>query len=198
VLPLVAAVEAMDLVAAATAGLVTHLFLHGSWLHLFGNLLFLWIFAPNVEDRLGRPLFLGVYLLGGFAAALGHILVDPSSDVPMIGASGAISAVLGAYMVLFPRARIQSLVFLVFYYDLIAVPAWIVLGFWFLLQLVDGLASLGLMGGTDVGIAFWAHIGGFAAGVAVAVPLRYARPAAREPAPAPVAPPPPPGPPPGR
>jgi rhomboid family protein len=193
---LVAAVQAADLVAAATAGLVTHLFLHASWLHLFGNLLFLWIFAPNVEDRLGRPLFLGLYLLGGAAAAMGHILVDPSSDVPMIGASGAISAVLGAYVVLFPRARIQSLVFLVFYYELIAVPSWIVLGFWFVLQLIDGLAALGPIGATDAGIAFWAHIGGFAAGVALAIPLRHLRPPAREPAAAPAAPPPAPAPPP--
>ena len=123
----------------------------------------------------------------------------------MIGASGAISAVLGAYLVLFPRARIQSLVFLVFFYELIDVPAIVVLGFWFLLQLIDGLVSLGLTAGTDAGIAFWAHIGGFAAGVAMAIPLRYRRggdaPAAesglagepaRVPAPAPGPPPPPP------
>jgi membrane associated rhomboid family serine protease len=90
--------------------------------------------------------------------------VDPTSEIPMIGASGAISAVLGAYLVLFPRARIQSLVFLVLFYELIAVPAIIVLGFWFLLQLMDGLVSLGLAGGTDAGIAFWAHVGGFVAG----------------------------------
>lgn len=197
---LVAALQARDLVAAFTAGLATHLFLHGSWFHLFGNLLFLWIFAPNVEDRLGRPLFLGFYLLGGVAAAVGHILVDPASDIPMIGASGAISAVLGAYVVLFPRARIQSLVYLVFFYELIAVPSWIVLGFWFLLQLVDGLASLGLIGGTDAGIAFWAHIGGFVAGVVLALPLRRLRPPVPEMAPAPaiLAPAGPPPPPPRR
>jgi len=200
---LVADLQAQDLAAAATAGLVSHLFLHGSWFHLFGNLLFLWIFGPNLEDRLGRPLFLGIYLAGGIAAAAGHILVDPTSDVPMIGASGAISAILGAYVVLFPRARIQSLVFLVLYYDLVAVPSWIVLGFWFALQLVDGVASLGLIAGTDAGIAFWAHIGGFVAGVAMALPLRRLRPprvapsaiAAASPAVgAPLGPPPPPPP----
>jgi membrane associated rhomboid family serine protease len=172
---LVAALQAGDYLSGPTLTLVTHIFLHGSWLHLMGNLLFLWIFAVNVEDRLGRPQFAAFFLAGGIAAAAGHVLVDPASEIPMIGASGAISAVLGAYLVLFPRARVQSLVFLVFFYELIAVPAVIVLGFWFLLQLVDGLVSLGLTAGTDAGIAFWAHIGGFLAGVAMAIPLRYRR-----------------------
>jgi len=202
---LVAALQAGDYVSGQTLDLVTHIFLHGSWLHLAGNMLFLWIFAVNVEDRLGRPRFAAFFLVGGVAAAFGHVLVDPTSEIPMIGASGAISAVLGAYLVLFPRARIQSLVFLVFFYELIDVPAIVVLGFWFLLQLIDGLVSLGLTSGMDAGIAFWAHIGGFAAGVAMAIPLRYRRggdaPAAesdlvgepaRVPAPAPGPPPPPP------
>jgi len=172
---LVAALQAGDYLSRSTLDLFTHIFLHGSWLHLMGNMLFLWIFAVNVEDRLGRPVFAVFFLVGGIAAAAGHVLVDPTSEIPMIGASGAISAVLGAYLVLFPRARVQSLVFLVFFYELIAVPATIVLGFWFLLQLMDGLISLGLTAGTDTGIAFWAHIGGFVAGVAMAVPLRYGR-----------------------
>ncbi len=181
---LVAALQAGEYLSGPTLDLLTHIFLHGSWLHLMGNMLFLWIFAVNVEDRLGRPLFVAFFLVGGIAAAAGHVLVEPTSEIPMIGASGAISAVLGAYLVLFPRARIQSLVFLVFFYELIAVPAIIVLGFWFLLQLMDGLVSLGPAAGTDVGIAFWAHIGGFLAGVAMAIPLRHRR-GADAPAPAP-------------
>ena len=165
-----------NVASMATLGLFTHMLLHGSWLHLFGNLLFLWIFGPNVEDRLGRLTFLVVYVVGGLAAALLQVAVDPTGDLPMVGASGAISAVLGAYLVLFPGARIQSLVFLVFFYELIAVPSVIVLGFWFLLQLIDGVASLGLTDESAGGIAFWAHIGGFLAGAAIALPLRFVRP----------------------
>jgi membrane associated rhomboid family serine protease len=172
---IVAALGAGNLASQPVVTVFTHMFLHGGWLHLMGNMLFLWIFAVNVEDRLGRVLFLLFYLVGGVAAAAGHILVDPGSDAPMVGASGAISAVLGGYLVLFPRARIQSLVFLVFFYELIAVPAVIVLGFWFVLQLIDGFASLGLAGDASTGIAFWAHIGGFVAGMAMALPLRALR-----------------------
>ena len=128
---LVEAWQAGEFASAATLGLVTHVLLHGSWLHLFGNLLFLWIFGPNVEDRLGRVTFLALFAAGGLAAAGLQVAVDPTADLPMVGASGAISAVLGAYLVLFPRARIQSLVFLVFFYELIAVPSVLVLGFWF-------------------------------------------------------------------
>ena len=173
---LVAAFQASDWVSQQTLTVFSHMFLHGGWLHLMGNLLFLWIFAVNVEDRLGRPLFLGLYLAGGIAAAAGHVIAEPTSDLPMVGASGAISAVLGAYLVLFPRARIQSLVFLGFFYELIAVPAVLVLGFWFVLQLIDGFASLGLTAGAGAGIAFWAHIGGFVAGMVMALPLRALRP----------------------
>ena len=123
--------------------LVTSMFLHGGWLHLLGNMLFLWIFGNNVEDRLGPVPFLLFYLVGGIAAALAQVAIDPTSTVPLVGASGAIAAALGAYIVLFPRARILSLVFLGFFYQLLEVPAVIVLGFWFVLQLIDGLASLG-------------------------------------------------------
>ena len=172
---LVGALGGGNLVSQPVLTVLTHMFLHGGWLHLMGNMLFLWIFAVNVEDRLGRVPFLLFYLVGGVAAAAGHILVDPASDVPMVGASGAISAVLGAYLVLFPRARIQSLVFLVFFYELIAVPAVLVLGFWFVLQVIDGFASLGLTGDASSGIAFWAHIGGFVAGMAMALPVRLLR-----------------------
>ena len=172
---LVAAWQAGDYASMATLGLVTHILLHGSWLHLFGNLLFLWIFGPNVEDRLGRLTFLALFMAGGLAAAGLQVVVDPTADLPMVGASGAISAVLGAYLVLFPRARIQSLVFLVFFYELIALPSVLVLGFWFVLQLIDGVASLGLTEEVAGGIAFWAHIGGFLAGVLLALPLRFVR-----------------------
>lgn len=195
---LVAGLQAGDLLSGPTLDLFTHMFLHAGWLHLMGNALFLWIFAPNVEDRLGRPLFLALYLAGGIAAALAHVATDPAGRQPMIGASGAISAVLGAYVVLFPRARIQSLVFLVFFYDLVAVPSVIVLGFWFLLQLIDGFASLGLTAEASGGIAFWAHIGGFVAGALMALLVRLSgrRPAPEIPADAAVALPPPPGAPP--
>jgi membrane associated rhomboid family serine protease len=157
--------------AREAATLVTSQFLHGGWIHLLGNLLFLWIFGNNVEDRLGRLGFLAFYLAGGVAAALTQVAIDPDSTVPTIGASGAIAATLGAYLVLFPRARITSLVFLGFFYQLIDVPALIVLLFWFVLQLIDGLASLGVTD-TGGGVAFFAHIGGFIFGALVGVVVR--------------------------
>ena len=152
-----------DYLSVETATLVTSQFLHGGWFHLLGNMLYLWIFGNNVEDRFGRAGFLGFYLLGGVLAGLTQVAIAPTSTVPTIGASGAIAATLGAYFVLFPRARVTSLVFLGFFYQLIDVPAVIVLGFWFILQLIDGLTSLGAVqsGG---GVAFFAHIGGFVAG----------------------------------
>jgi membrane associated rhomboid family serine protease len=149
----------------------TSMFLHANLIHLGGNLIYLWIFGNNIEDRLGRFWFVLFYLGGGVAAALAQIAIDPNSTVPMIGASGAISAVLGAYLVLFPGARILSLVFLGFFYQLIQVPAIIVLGLWFILQLIDGIGSLGLAG-AEGGVAFFAHIGGFGAGVIVGVLIR--------------------------
>jgi membrane associated rhomboid family serine protease len=156
-----------DVVSVETATLITSQFLHGGWLHLLGNLLYLWIFANNVEDRFGRPVFLVFYLAGGVAAGLAQVAVAPSSTIPTIGASGAIAATLGAYLVLFPRARITSLVFLGFFYQLIAVPAVLVLGFWFVLQIIDGFASVGMVE-TSGGVAFFAHIGGFVAGALAA------------------------------
>jgi membrane associated rhomboid family serine protease len=153
-----------DMLTLTTLTLITSQFLHGGWLHLLGNLLYLWIFGNNIEDRFGRLGFLAFYLAGGVVAALAQVWTDPDSAVPMIGASGAIAATLGAYLVLFPRARITSLVFLGFFYQLIDVPAIIVLAFWFVLQLIDGLASLGAV---DVGVAFFAHIGGFVFGAAI-------------------------------
>jgi membrane associated rhomboid family serine protease len=145
------------------AGVFTSTFLHAGWLHLGGNMLYLWIFGSRLEDRLGRVRFLLLYLLGAITAAVGQTLVDPATG-PVIGASGAISGVLGAYLVLFPRARIQSLVFLGFFYQMLAVPAVIVLGLWFVLQLVAGLALLADPSVTG-GVAVFAHIGGFVGGL---------------------------------
>ena len=156
-----------DILSQETATLITSQFMHAGWLHLLGNLLYLWIFANNVEDRLGRPRFLVFYLAGGVAAALAQVAVAPGSTIPTLGASGAIAATLGAYLVFFPRARITSLVFLGFFYQLIDVPAILVLGFWFVLQLIDGFTSLSMVE-TGGGVAFFAHIGGFVAGALVA------------------------------
>ncbi len=153
--------------------LVTSQFLHGSLIHIAGNMLFLWIFGNNIEDRFGRLAFLVFYLVGGIVAGLTQVTIDPTSTVPTIGASGAIAAVLGAYLVLFPGARVTTAIFLVFFYQLIEIPAIFVLGFWFVLQLFDGLGSLGAMGqATTGGVAFFAHIGGFVFGAAVALVVR--------------------------
>ena len=159
--------------------LITSQFLHGGWLHLLGNMLFLWIFGNNIEDRFGRLRFLLFYLAGGIVAGLAQVAIDPESRIPTIGASGAIAATLGAYLVLYPRARITSLVFLGFFYQLINVPALVVLAFWFVLQLVDGITSLGVAE-TGGGVAFFAHIGGFVFGalIALIVAARSRRPGA--------------------
>jgi membrane associated rhomboid family serine protease len=169
--PLVDALKAGNWFSQPVAALLTHQFLHGGWAHILGNMLFLWIFGGRVEDRIGRVRFLLFYLVGGVAAGVGQVLSNPSSTDPMIGASGAISAVLGAYLVAYPRARIQSLVFLGFFYQLLAVPAALLLVYWFGLQVIDGIAALGQ---TDLtgGVAVYAHIGGFIAGALMALPLR--------------------------
>ena len=164
------ALEAGDYFGQATLGIFTSMFLHGDWLHLLGNMLFLWIFGNNVEDRLGSIPFLLFYLVGGVAAALTQIVIDPSSSIPLVGASGAIAAALGAYIVLFPGARILSLVFLGFFYQLIEVPALIVLGLWFGLQLINGFAVVGQT--AEGGVAFFAHLGGFVFGLGVGLLLR--------------------------
>jgi len=165
------ALEHGDYFSRAILGMFTSMFLHGGWLHILGNMLFLWIFGNNVEDRMGRIPFLLFYLVGGITAALTQVVIDPRSAVPLVGASGAIAAALGAYIVLFPGARILSLVFLGFFYQLLEVPALIILGFWFVLQLISGVGSLG--GDTaQGGVAFFAHIGGFALGVVVGLLLR--------------------------
>jgi membrane associated rhomboid family serine protease len=141
---------------------VTSMFLHGGWLHLIGNMWFLWVFGNNVEDSMGHIRYVLFYLLCGLAAATAQILTNPASTIPMVGASGAISGIMGAYIVLYPRVRVHMLVFLGFFITTIAVPAWVMLGYWFLLQLLGGLPSLGSERG---GVAFWAHAGGFVAGM---------------------------------
>jgi membrane associated rhomboid family serine protease len=152
----------------AWLSLITSMFLHGSWLHLGGNMLYLWVFGDNIEDALGHAGFLVFYLLTGVVAALAHVATDLSSPVPMVGASGAIAGVLGAYLMLFPRARILSLVFIVYFVRLVELPAMLVLSVWFILQVLQGLATLAAPGVTTV--AWMAHVGGFLAG-AVLVPF---------------------------
>jgi membrane associated rhomboid family serine protease len=149
--------------------LVSSMFMHGGWLHIIGNMLFLWVFGDNVEDIMGPFRFACFYVLCGLAAAVAQILNDPSSLVPMVGASGAIGGVMGAYAIMFPRARVHMLIILVIYITTISVPAILMLGYWFLLQLLSGLNSSTESGG---GVAFWAHIGGFVAGIALVFAFR--------------------------
>ncbi|MCD6401077.1 MAG: rhomboid family intramembrane serine protease [Anaerolineales bacterium] len=144
----------------------TSMFMHGGLLHIGGNMLYLWIFGDNVEDSMGPFRYLIFYLLGGIIASLTHILTNPSSQLPTIGASGAIAAVLGAYLVLYPQSKVLTVIPLGFFVRISAIPAIIVLGLWFVLQFFSGVLSLGAV---EVGgIAFWAHIGGFVAGVILA------------------------------
>ena len=138
---------------------LTSMFLHGGWFHLIGNMWFFWLFGNNVEDSMGHFRFLAFYLLCGLTAAATQTFVNPSSVVPMVGASGAISGVMGAYVVLYPRVRVHMLVVLFVFITRIAVPAYVMLGYWFLLQLLGGAAAAG-----EGGVAFWAHVGGFLAG----------------------------------
>ena len=155
----------------------TSMFLHGSFLHIFGNMLFLAIFGPTVEDSMGRARFVVFYLLGGLVALGAQVLVSPGSTAPTLGASGAIAAVLGGYVLLYPRARILSLVFIVFFVTIIEVPAVFLLGFWFIEQLYFGAAGLTSPVGGGEGVAYFAHIGGFAFGLLVIrLFIRRARP----------------------
>jgi membrane associated rhomboid family serine protease len=163
-----------QIVSGESFTLLTSQFLHGGWLHLLGNMLYLWIFGNNVEDRMGRVGFVGFYLVGGVVAGLAQVAIDPGSPIPTIGASGAIAATLGAYLVFFPGARVTSLVFLGFFYQLVRIPAAIVLGFWFVLQLFDGIGSLGA--DQTGGVAFFAHIGGFVFGAIVALVMTRLEP----------------------
>ena len=146
---------------------VSSIFLHGGWFHLIGNMWFLWVFGNNIEDSMGHARFVGFYLLCGILAALAQILVRPESAVPMVGASGAISGVMGAYLVLYPRVRVHMLLFLGFFVTTVAVPAYLMLLYWALLQVVGGIPMLAGTGGEGGGVAFMAHVGGFVAGVAL-------------------------------
>jgi membrane associated rhomboid family serine protease len=145
--------------------LFTSMFLHGSFLHIFGNMIFLAIFGPTVEDAVGRVRFIAFYLVGGLVALAAQVAVDPSSFVPTLGASGAIAAVLGAYILLYPRARIITLVFIVFFVTIIEVPAFLLLGFWFLEQIYAGASGLASPVSGGEGVAYFAHLGGFAFGL---------------------------------
>ena len=147
-------------------GIFVSMFLHGGWLHLGGNMLYLWIFGDNIEDRLGHFRYLIFYLLCGIIATLAHAYFNASSRMPSIGASGAIAGVLGAYLLLFPRAQVTTLIPIFFFITIREIPAFIILGLWFVLQLFTGVASLGVAGAQNSGgVAYFAHIGGFVAGM---------------------------------
>jgi membrane associated rhomboid family serine protease len=139
----------------------TSMFLHGSWPHILGNMWFLWLFGNNVEDSMGRTRYLIFYLLSGIGAALAQVMAEPGSIIPMVGASGAISGVMGGYIVLFPRVRVYTLIWFGLFITTIALPAWVMLGYWMALQVFSGFA------GAETGVAFWAHVGGFVVGVAL-------------------------------
>ena len=147
--------------AANAVTILTSMFLHGGWAHVLGNMLYLWIFGDNVEDRLGHGRYLLLYLAGGVAAAMAQVATSPDSAVPMVGASGAIAAVLGAYIVLYPRASVYTWIF----FAIVPIPAVVWLGLWFVMQLFSGVASLGAA--ATGGVAFFAHVGGFVAGLAL-------------------------------
>jgi membrane associated rhomboid family serine protease len=150
----------------STPTLVSSMFLHGSWSHFIGNMWYLWIFGDNVEDRVGHGRFIAFYLLCGVVAALGHVAMDPSSTLPTIGASGAIAGVMGAYFVLYPQSRVLTLIPLLFYVEIIELPAVLLLGFWFVMQLFNAGVIAVTANSSSGGIAFVAHVAGFVAGLA--------------------------------
>ncbi len=154
---------------------VTSIFLHGGWIHFIGNMWFLWIFGDNVEDRMGRLRFLGFYLGCGVVASVTQVLFDVTSQVPVIGASGAVAGVLGAYLLLFPRAKILTLLPIFFFITFVRIPAVYFLGFWFLKQIWWGSLTLSAMGGRATDVAWWAHAGGFVVGFITAVAFRKRR-----------------------
>lgn len=151
--------------AQSFSGLFTYAFLHAGFLHLAGNMLFLWVFGDNLEDQLGHIPFLIFYLAGGVLAGLAQIVTDAGSFVPVVGASGAVAAVMGGYLLLFPRARVDVFFFFVIFFKIFPIPAWVVLGVWFLLQLFNGTAS------AEDSVAYWAHAGGFVAGFVMVLPF---------------------------
>jgi membrane associated rhomboid family serine protease len=146
--------------------LISSMFLHGSWMHVVGNMWYLWIFGDNIEACMGHGRFIVFYLLCGAAAALGHIAMDPQSTLPTIGASGAIAGVMGAYFVLFPQSRVLTLIPFIIFYEIIEVPAVLLLGFWFVMQLVSAGAIAVTANTQGGGVAFMAHVGGFVIGIA--------------------------------
>ena len=143
------------------------MFLHGGWLHLGGNMLYLYIFGDNVEDRVGHAKYLLFYILVGFAGTILHAYLNADSDLPMIGASGAIAGVMGGYIMMYPRARVATLIFIIFFVQVIWLPATVVLGLWFVMQLFSGVMSLGADAAQTGGTAWWAHVGGFLSGAAL-------------------------------
>src|SRR6478735_6041680 len=145
--------------------LITSMFLHGSWSHVIGNMWYLWIFGDNVEDRVGHGRFIVFYLLCGSVAALGQVAVDPNSMLPTIGASGAIAGVMGAYFVLYPHSRVLTLVTIIFFWEIVELPAIFLLGFWFLMQLFSAGAIAATANGQQGGVAFMAHVAGFLMGI---------------------------------
>jgi membrane associated rhomboid family serine protease len=151
--------------------LLTSIFLHGGWLHLIGNMWFLWVFGDNVEDWLGHLSYLLFFLVCGVGAGIAHTLANLGSTLPAVGASGAISGVMGAYAVLFPRARVVTLVPLIFLFFTVQLPAYVFLVFWFIIQFFSGVSSLGQQG--SGGVAWWAHIGGFILGALIAAASRH-------------------------
>ena len=152
--------------------LITSMFLHGSWMHVIGNMWYLWIFGDNVEDRVGHGRFIFFYLLCGIIAAFGQIAMDPESTLPTIGASGAIAGVMGAYFVLYPRSRVLTLIPLFFWWEIIELPALFLLGFWFLMQLFSAGAIAVTAHTEGGGVAFMAHVAGFVAGIIAVFALR--------------------------
>ena len=164
------------------ATIATAMFIHGGWLHLIGYMLFLWVFGDNVEDAMGHSRYLLFYLLAGVGAVALQVFVDPDSRIPMIGASGAIAGVLGAYLVLYPRATVSVLIPWLWFLGTFPVPAAFLIVFWFLLQLLNGVADLGAASGVTQGVAFWAHVGGFLVGLVLVWVFRRRRPRRKPPA----------------
>jgi len=148
-------------------GLFTSMFLHGGWMHLAGNMLFLYIYGDNVEDEMGHIPYLIFYLLAGVAAGLAQVVFEPSSMVPMVGASGAIAGVMGAYLLLYPKAKVDILIIFIVFFRIFPIPAWIMLMLWFGMQFIGGIGA----NPDEGGVAYWAHAGGFVAGILLALPL---------------------------
>ncbi len=161
--------------AALVVSLFTSMFLHAGWLHILGNMLFLFVFGRSVEDRFGHGGFFGIYFVSGLAAGLSQIVMDPASSLPTIGASGAIAGILGTYLISFPRARITTLLPLIIFFFTVQIPAILILGYWFLVQFVMGFQMLSIETASGAGVAWWAHVGGFLTGMILALGLPVRR-----------------------